>query len=177
MRSRFALAAGLTLCMPAAVGCDWTLNTNVPDSEGAGTDDGGEWRTFFVGDAHVYDPACGLQNFAYCIEPYACDADGADISNKLQSLNWDGVISSNDLHEYRMWKDFAAPPNDGLDYLFADKYTVAWYLGHGNIGYLAFSEPHAGDPWSNPCLPVFRWALDTRRPRVMSWQEVLLLCL
>ncbi len=128
------------------------MNTNVPDSGGGGSEDGGEWRTFFVGDAHIYDPTCGLPDFQYCTEPYACDVDGADIAQKLQSINWNGTLSNNELHEYSMWKDPASPPNDGIDYLFADKYSVAWYLGHGNVGYITFSAPHGGDPWGSPCV-------------------------
>lgn len=141
------------LVVTCLAGCDQVWKTNVPDGEGGGTEDGaGEWKTFFVGDAHVYDGACGLSDFTYCVDAYACDVAGADIAAKLQSLGWAGVFSDNDLHEHRMWKDAGAGGLDGLDFTFADNYSVTWYLGHSNIGYLSFSDPHPGDPWSNPCL-------------------------
>lgn len=141
-----------TVLVVATLACDWKVNTNIPDWGGETGDDGAEFRTFFVGDAHTYDGACGLSDFTYCSDAYACDVSGFEISNALTDLQWQGVFSDNDLHEYRMWKEAGAPNLEALDFQFADGHNVAWYLGHGNIGYISFSQPHQGDPWSNPCV-------------------------
>jgi len=151
-KTQTRLLHGVLLAWIWALGCDQVNNTNIPDGEGGGTEGGGEWKTFFVGDAHVYDGSCNLPNFTYCVDAYACDVAGADIAAKLQSLGWSGVFSDNDLHEHIMWKDAGAGGFDGADFVFADKYNVAWYLGHSNIGYLSFTDPHPGDPWSSPCV-------------------------
>lgn len=147
---------GAAIVLLSLSGCDWKFKTNIPDGGGDGgtgdTGGGANFRTFFAGDAHVYDPSCSLPNFIYCQNAYACDVTLDEISTKLYSLQWTGVFSDNDLHEYVMWKEAGAPPLDGLDVQFADAYNVAWYLGHSNIGYISFSQPHQGDPWGNPCV-------------------------
>lgn len=140
------------MTLALSLGCDWSINTNAPDTGDEVGDDSGDWKTFFVGDAHIYDPACGVPNFTYCQEPFSCDIDGADVKNKLQSLQWTGTFSNNDLHSHLMWKERNAPPNDGVDFSFADARTFSWFLGHGNVGYTGFSVPHAGDPWASPCV-------------------------